>query len=275
MRAEFNDPRLRFLIGDVRDANRITDACRGIDIVVHAAALKRVETCEADPNEAIATNITGTQNVARACIERGVRKAVILSTDKAAAPNTLYGMTKATAERAWLASNVYSSGMPTRFAGVRYGNVMGSTGSVIPTWINQAATSGVISITSTSMTRFWMKMGEAVDLVVLAIRTMRGGEILVPKIGGSRIVDLASAVVPDAKMRVDGARPGEKEHEMLIAPDEHANTYDAYTHFIIEPTTRTWGEVPQLPYQKVDEWFSYRSDDAPRYSPEKLREMAA
>ena len=263
MAAELNDPRLRFFIGDVRDAQRVSEACRGVEFVVHAAALKRVESCEADPNEAIATNVTGTQNVARACIERGVNRAVFLSTDKAAAPNTLYGATKLTAERLWVRSNVYAAGTPTRFAATRYGNVLGSTGSVVPLWKAQAAKGQPITVTEASMSRFWMRLDEAVDLVCLALRTMRGGEVYVPKIGSSTIETLADAVVPGATVTGVGLRPGEKMHEMLVSDEESRHTYDAGSYYVIAPESPTWGDAGPLPYPLVPRGFCYRSDTNP------------
>jgi UDP-N-acetylglucosamine 4,6-dehydratase len=275
MKAELRDPRLRFLIGDVRDAGRVMDACRGIDVVVHAAALKRVEVCEADPNEAVATNLLGTMNVARACIERGVSKAVLLSTDKAAAPNTLYGSTKLAAERVWNASNVYSAGTSTRFACTRYGNVLGSTGSVIPTWRMQM-TGGEITVTDARMTRFFMSMDEAVDLVALALEKMRGSEVFIPKIGRANILELARAVAPDCNVNLIGLRPGEKLHETLITEDESRSTYDCGTHYVIEPDSRSWGDVLPLNAPKVPEGFSYRSDTNPQgFSPDELRKLVA
>lgn len=275
MKASFNDDRLRFLIGDVRDDERLMDACRGIDIVVHAAALKRVEVCEADPNEAVATNVSGTQNVARACIERGVEKAVLLSTDKAAAPNTHYGATKLAAERLWIRSNVYSAGTRTRFAATRYGNVIASRGSVVPLFREQAK-SGVVTVTDTRMTRFWMVMDEAVDLVMLALREMRGGELFVPKIASGRIVDLATAVAPRCAVQEIGIRPGEKLHETLITEDEARSTYDAGSHYVVEPEGRSWGAVEALPYPRVPDGFVYRSDaHATRLSVDQLRQLVA
>lgn len=270
MRAALADERVRYLIGDVRDANRVLDACRGVDVVIHAAALKRVETCEADPNEAIATNVDGTRHVARACVERGVKRAVFLSTDKAAAPNTLYGASKLAAERLWLASNAYAAGTPTRFAATRYGNVCGSTGSVIPLWRAQAARGEPLTVTDPTMSRFWMKMDEAVELVLLALHSMRGGEVIVPKIGAASILDLAEAVAPGSRFRGVGIRPGEKLHETLITEDESRTTYDAGTHFVIEPEGRTWGDVAPLTLPRVPVGFQYRSDTAERLSPAHL-----
>lgn len=274
MRAGIDDPRLRFFVGDVRDLNRVMDALRGVDTVVHAAAMKRVETCEADPTEAIATNVIGTGNVARACVERGVRRALLLSTDKAAAPNTLYGMTKATAERLWTQYNVHAAGTPTRFAATRYGNVVGSTGSVLEVWRRQRA-QGFVAVTDPRMTRFWMSMDEAVSLVRLALQRMRGGEVFVPKVRASRVVDLAEAVAPGAEIRVTGIRPGEKLHEALITSDEARRTYDAGGYFLIEPESRTWEHLPPLDFPAVSEGFQYRSDTLLLIDHRQLAELAA
>jgi UDP-N-acetylglucosamine 4,6-dehydratase len=271
-----HDERLRFMIGDVRDEKRLMDACRGVDTVVHAAALKRVEVCEADPNEAVLTNVIGTGNVARACIERGVRRAVFLSTDKAAAPNTLYGATKLNAERLWLASNVYAGGMETRFSATRYGNVLGSTGSVVPLWRAQAESGKPLTVTDPGMTRFWMRLEDAVALVLLALREMRGGEVFIPKIGSSSIRELARTIDPRGQLAVTGPRPGEKIHETLISEEESRNAHDCGTHYVIEPECRTWDTTPPLTLPRVPRGFSYRSDtNAMRLSVDQLREMIA
>jgi UDP-N-acetylglucosamine 4,6-dehydratase/5-epimerase len=280
MAAELRDPRMRFFIGDVRDAQRVYEACKGVDYVVHAAALKRVETCEADPNEAVATNIVGTQNVARACIERGVERAVLLSTDKAASPHTLYGFTKATAERVWVRSNVYAAGTPTRFSATRYGNVLGSTGSVVPVWRAQHAAGQAITVTEASMTRFWMRIADAVDLVTLALSEMRGGEVFVPKIGSSTVETLADAVVPGATVTTCGLRPGEKLHEMLISEDESRHTLDCGSHYVIRPEAPTWGGQTANVIDGSSEFdntpWTYRSDSNPKQlSADELRDMVA
>jgi UDP-N-acetylglucosamine 4,6-dehydratase len=279
MAARFGyDPRLRFCIGDVRDPIRVMDAMRGVEVCVHAAALKRVETCEADPSEAIATNVSGTAHVARACIERGVRRAIFLSTDKAASPHTLYGATKAVAERAWARSNVYAAGTPTRFASTRYGNVLGSTGSVVPLWQAQRDAGTPITMTHAGMTRFWMTIADAVALVALALREMRGGETFVPKCGAAPILDLARAIVEThgtyAPGHVEtGLRPGEKMHELLISADEAHQTYDAGTHYVIEPTARTWGTVAPMACPRVADGFTFASDTAQRLTVDELRGM--
>ena len=282
MRTVFeSDPRLRFFLGDVRDFARVSDAMRGVDIVVHAAAQKRVESCEADPSEAVATNITGTLNVARAAILEGVAQGCFLSTDKAAAPNTLYGATKLCAERLWLGSNVYAAGTVTRLSATRYGNVIASTGSVVPLWRAQFAERKPLTITDVQMTRFWMGMDQAVELVVLALTEMRGGEVFVPKIGSAPVLDLARAIVEGSGIYAPGhietgLRPGEKRHEMLISAEEARHTYDAGTHYVIEPEARLWGELPTLPFPLVASGFSYESDSNPeQLSVDTLRRMVA
>jgi UDP-N-acetylglucosamine 4,6-dehydratase len=252
---------------------------RGVELVAHAAAMKRIETCEMDPHEAVKSNITGTWNVARACIAAGVRRAVLLSTDKAAAPNTHYGATKMAAERLWNASNVYAAGTPTRFAASRYGNVLGSTGSVVPLWRAQVARGEPVTLTDERMTRFWMGMREAVDLVLYALTAMRGGEVFVPRIGAAPVLDLARAVVeangtPYAPGHVvTGLRPGEKLHELLISSDEARHTHDTGTHYVIEPESRTWDAVPPLAAPLVPEDFAYASDTARRLTVDEMRRM--
>lgn len=274
MAAAFNDPRLRFLIGDVRDLSRMTDACRHVDYVVHAAALKRVEVCEADPREAVKTNVDGTANVAFAARLQGVRRAVFLSTDKAAAPNTLYGATKQTAERLWCGENVYAAGK-TLYAATRYGNVLGSTGSVVPLWQKQAAAGGPLTVTGLGMSRFWMTMDDAVDLVLLALDRMEGGETFVPKIGRAWITDLADAIAPGVPLVEVGIRPGEKLHETLITEDEARSAYDAGSCYILEPQTATWrsGHAPARVW--VGPGFTYRSDRGQMLTVEQLRRMIA
>jgi len=274
MRVEFNDPRLRFLIGDVRDSVRVRWAIRGCDTVVHAAALKRVETGEANPREFVATNITGTENVTWACLEQGVSRCVFLSTDKAASPNTLYGMTKAVAERLWTQSNVYAAGTPTRFSATRYGNVIGSRGSVIPFWREQAR-AGELTVTDPTMSRFWMTMDDAVDLVLLAIGEMRGGEVFVPRIGAAPLATVAEAVAPGCTHRVVGNRGAEKQHEELIGADEAPYTHDAGTHFVIEPAVVSWEDRTPSPHPRVRDGFRYTSDTARTLTVPELRRMIA
>ncbi len=253
-----NDPRLRFFIGDVRDRERLVRAMDGIDLVVHAAALKHVPICEFNPAEAVKTNIMGSQNVVDAAIDAGVRRTVALSTDKAVNPANLYGATKLCAEKLFVHGNVYAGSRDIRFSCVRYGNVMGSRGSVIPLFLRQAE-SGVLTITDRRMTRFWLSLTEAVDLVLHAVGEMQGGEIFVPKIPSMRIVDLARAIAPTAQIEEVGRRPGEKLHEVMLTAEEARNTIDYGRHYIISPDS---GSAPKRPLAglAVPDEFTYSSD---------------
>ncbi|MFK7898673.1 MAG: UDP-N-acetylglucosamine 4,6-dehydratase (inverting) [Myxococcota bacterium] len=253
-----NDPRLRFFIGDVRDRERLVRAMDGIDLVVHAAALKHVPVCEFNPAEAVKTNIMGSQNVVDAAIDAGVRRTVALSTDKAVNPANLYGATKLCAEKLFVHGNVYSGGRDLRFSCVRYGNVMGSRGSVIPLFLRQAE-SGVLTITDRRMTRFWLSLDHAVDLVLHAVGEMQGGEIFVPKIPSMRIVDLARAIAPTAQIEEVGRRPGEKLHEVMLTAEEARNTVDYGRHYIISPDSGSAPEGLALGSAVPDE-FVYSSD---------------
>jgi UDP-N-acetylglucosamine 4,6-dehydratase/5-epimerase len=273
-RSELFDPRLRFMLGSVCDYPRVLEACRDVDIVIHAAAMKRVEMCEENPWQAVEANVVGTEVVSRACIAAGVAKAVLTSTDKAASPATLYGATKMVAERLWIQSGVYAAGTGTLFSASRYGNVAGSTGSVIPLWKKQRRT-GEITLTDKRMTRFVMSMDEAVELVVLVLNTMRGGETLVPKIGAIKMTDLAKQIVPECRVKEIGIRPGEKLHETLIGEDEARRTFDAGTHYLIEPEARTWEAVLPPPYPKVPDGFVYRSDTARPLTNTEIQRAAA
>lgn len=278
MRTAFADERLRFFVGDIRDRSRLDLALRGVDTVIHAAAMKRIETCEADPGEAIDTNILGTRNVALASIQAGVRRAVFLSTDKAPVAHTLYGMTKAVAERTWLQSNVFAAGTPTRLSATRYGNVIGSRGSVLDLWRQQFAAQQPLTITSEEATRFWMTIGEAVQLVALALTEMRGGEIFIPRVGSAPILELARAVVEGSGTYapghvVTGLRPGERLHETLVSPDEASHTIERAGHYVIRPESVTWGDSV-IPGVTMPEGFSYRSDNNPqRLQVDDLRRM--
>ena len=232
MRVEFPDKRMRFFIGSVTDPERVGLAMRGIDYVIHAAAMKRVETCEENPHEAFTVNTYGTQVVARAALLAGVKRALFLSTDKAVEPNTMYGTTKLSAERLWTASNVYAAGTDTRYAATRYGNVLGSRGSVVGFWRGQADRGESLSVTDPDMTRFWMTIDNAVALVAMALREMRGGEVFIPKVGASNLMTLARATTQDADSFVGlgwqrvGTRPGEKMHEALIGVEEARRAYE-------------------------------------------------
>jgi len=261
MAAAFADPRLRCMIGSVSEGDRVALALRGADLLVHAAAMKQVPACEDNPNEAMQTNALGAQAVAMAAIEAGVSRAVFLSTDKAAIPNTLYGATKLVAERLWRQSNVYAAGTRTRLVATRYGNVIGSRGSVVPIFQAQAKT-GMLTITDPDMTRFWMRLEHAVSLVELALSEGRGGEVFVPTIPACSVATVARAIAPEAKWHVTGIRPGEKMHETLIAEDEARTAYEYADHYRIEPH-RTWEYLPEPSGKPVPDGFSYRSDTNP------------
>jgi UDP-N-acetylglucosamine 4,6-dehydratase len=274
MREEFPDPRIRWAIGDVRDYDRLVDACRGVEYVAHAAALKRVEVCVENTDEADETNVGGTKAVARACITAGVKRAVLLSTDKAAAACTDYGKSKAWAECLWRGKNSRSASVETRFASVRYGNVLASTGSVVQIWRKQSAT-GEIDMVDPAMSRFWMPVDAAVDIVLTAFATMRGGETLIPRCSAATLGQLAVAVAPGCTWRTIGERTAEKLHETLISAEEAPYTYDAGSHLILEPSSRPWGELPPPPFPKVPVGFEYRSDVATPLEPHQLSELVA
>jgi UDP-N-acetylglucosamine 4,6-dehydratase/5-epimerase len=261
MAQEFKDPRLRFFLGDVRDRDRLYRVMGGVDYVVHAAAQKQIPAAERNPFECVKTNVFGAQNVIETAVDRGVEKVVALSTDKAAQSLNLYGATKATAERLFVAGNHHST--KTRFACVRYGNVINSRGSVIPLFMKQRET-GVITVTDYRMTRFWITLDAGVELVLRAFAQMHGGETFVPKIPSMRITDLARAIAPDCEIQTIGIRPGEKLHEVMVTEDEARRTVDKGEYFIIQPDVpedarMDWGvkvEPSNLP-----EGFTYSSDN--------------
>lgn len=269
-----HDPRLRFFVGDVRDRERLLRAMHGIDLVVHAAALKHVPICEFNPAEAVKTNIQGSQNVIDAAIDAGVRRTIALSTDKAVNPVNLYGATKLCAEKLFVHGNVYAGARDIRFSCVRYGNVMGSRGSVIPLFRKQAET-GILTLTDRRMTRFWLSLEQAVDLVLKVAGEMRGGEIFVPKIPSMRVVDLARAMAPAAEVREVGRRPGEKLHEVLLTAEEARNTHDYGAHFVIEPDHGSRRESVGSE-RSVPDGFVYSSDNNTEWlTVEALREHVA
>ena len=234
-----NQNKLRFFIGDVRDLPRLKMAMEGVDIVVHAAALKQVPTCEYNPFEAVKTNIIGGQNVIDACFECGVKKVIALSTDKAAAPINLYGATKLCSDKLFIAANNYKGTHDIRFSVVRYGNVMGSRGSVIPFFIKQKE-KGILPITDKRMTRFNLTLQEGVDFVIVCLEIMWGGELFVPKIPSYRILDLASAIAPECKLVFNGIRPGEKIHEEMITETDAINSIEFEDYYVILPSTKHW-----------------------------------
>ena len=268
-----HDPRVRFFIGDVRDSERLWRAFDGIQIVIHAAALKQVPAAEYNPFEAIKTNIHGAQNVIDASLDRNVERVIALSTDKASSPINLYGATKLVSDKLFVAANAYAGAKPTRFAVVRYGNVVGSRGSVVP-FFKRLAPSGVLPITDERMTRFWITLDQGVDFVIDMLGVMHGGELFVPKIPSMRVVDLARAMAPEARLDVVGIRPGEKLHEQMISVDDARRTVDAGRFYIVEPDVDWWDGSVWASATPVPEGFSYTSDTNPEWlTLEQLRTM--
>ena len=257
-----SDSRVRFFIGDVRDKDRLARALHDIDYVVHAAATKIVPTAEYNPFECVKTNINGAMNLIDACIDQKVKRVVALSTDKASSPANLYGATKLASDKLFVAGNSYSGGGDTRFAVVRYGNVMGSRGSVIPYFMS-IADKGVLPITDARMTRFMITLEQGVDLVWHAFEDMIGGEIYVKKIPSMNIVDIAKAVAPDARHEIVGIRPGEKLHEQMIGTEDSLYTYEYPDHFKILPAIHNWSQDPKRIRggTKVNSDFIYSSDN--------------
>jgi UDP-N-acetylglucosamine 4,6-dehydratase len=254
-----NDTRLRWFLGDVRDLDRLKRAFHGVDFVIHAAALKQVDTGEYNPMEFIKTNVLGSQNVIDASIEAGVKRVIALSTDKASSPINLYGATKLTADKLFIAANNYSFTYGTTFAVVRYGNVMGSRGSVIPFFQDIAAQGKPLPITDLRMTRFWISIGSAVKFVIDSLEMMSGGELYVPKIPSMKITDLAQAVAPGAKLVEIGMRPGEKLHEEMISADDSRRTVILKDRYLVTPVVAEWGYKPPSG-ATMSEGQAYRSD---------------
>ena len=274
--AGLDHPDLRYFIGDVRDVERLRRAMHGVDIVVHAAALKQVPACEYNPMEAIKTNILGSSNVVEAALDAGVKQVLALSTDKAVSPVNLYGATKLAAEKLFVQSNSYAGGMATRFSCVRYGNVVGSRGSVVPIFMQQRST-GRLTITDARMTRFWLTLEQSVRFVISRVEQMHGGEVFVPKIPSTRIVDLAKAIAPDAELEVVGIRPGEKLHEVLISDDEARTTVELEDMFVVQPSGALWfGHEWQECGKALPDAFRYASDNNPQWlNVEQIRQMVA
>lgn len=269
-----NDPRVRFFIGDVRDKDRLARALDGIDYVVHAAATKIVPTAEYNPFECVKTNVIGAMNLIDVCIDRGVKRVVALSTDKASSPANLYGATKLASDKLFISGNSYSGNHDTRFCVVRYGNVMGSRGSVIPFFLTQKG-KGSLPITDTRMTRFMITLEQGVELVWHAFEDMVGGEIYVKKIPSMKVTDIALAVDPDAKHEIVGIRPGEKLHEQMISPEDAAHTYEYEGHYKVLPAIHDWSQDPERISggRPVPADFSYCSDNNPEWmSIEELRD---
>ena len=279
MRQQFSEEKykcIRFFIGDVRDRNRLYRAFDGVDIVVHAAALKQVPAAEYNPSEAVKTNVLGAMNVIDAAIDCNVKQVIALSTDKAVNPSNLYGATKLCSDKLFIAANNYSGTHVTRFSIVRYGNVVGSRGSVIPFFLKKRET-GVLSITDTRMTRFWIMLEKGIDFVLASLGRMHGGEIFVPKIPSMRITDLAHAIAPECKLEIIGVRPGEKLHEVLVTEDDARNTLEHEDHFVILPAYHDWN--PKAYFEKnggtfCQDGFRYSSDTNPLWlTVEELQQM--
>ncbi|HSM25485.1 MAG TPA: UDP-N-acetylglucosamine 4,6-dehydratase (inverting) [Anaerolineaceae bacterium] len=258
--AGYDAPNLRYFIGDVRDLHRLKRAFDGVDIVVHAAALKQVPACEYNPMEAIKTNILGSSNVIDAALDVGVERVIALSTDKAVNPINLYGATKLAAEKLFVQSNSYAGGRETRFACVRYGNVVGSRGSVVPVFLRQRD-NGQITVTDDRMTRFWISLEQGVRFVIRCTEQMHGGEVFVPKIPSMSIIELAKSIAPNANVNVIGIRPGEKLHEVLISEDEARTTVEMEDMYVVQPAEALWfGREWEKQGRLITEEFRYASN---------------
>jgi UDP-N-acetylglucosamine 4,6-dehydratase/5-epimerase len=275
MAQQFTDPRIRFFIGDVRDKERLYRAFDGVDIVIHAAALKHVGACEYNPFEAVKTNIHGAQNIIEAAIDRGVKRVIALSTDKAASPINLYGATKLASDKLFVAANSYAGDKNTRFAVVRYGNVVGSRGSVVP-FFKKLKEMGEtqIPITDERMTRFWITLDQGVQFVIDNLERMQGGEIFIPKIPSMKVVDLAEAIAPECEIKVIGIRPGEKLHEAMITEDDARRTLEYDTYYVIQPEFPWWSSEHTIGGKPLSDGFSYVSDTNDHWlTVEELREL--
>lgn len=271
MQHGMDDPRLRFIIGDVRDRDRLRSAMTGVDVVVHAAALKQVPTAERHPSEAIKTNIMGATSVIESAIDRGVERVLALSTDKAANPVNLYGATKMVSDKLFIAANADQSN--TRFALVRYGNVVGSRGSVVPLFMEQRRT-GVLSITDPRMTRFWITLEQGVRFVLRSVTLMHGGEVFVPKLPTAAIMDLVEAIAPGCRVKHIGIRPGEKLHEVLVPADEAYRTLELEDSFVIQPELPNWDGSVWAQGRPVPDGFRYASDSNPwRLTVDEIRSL--
>jgi len=274
MRQQFSKyNNIRFFIGNVRDRERMRMAFNGVDYVVHAAALKQVPAMEYNPEEAVKTNVLGAMNVIDCAIESGVKKVIALSTDKACNPINLYGATKLCSDKLFVAGNSYSGINNTRFSVVRYGNVFGSRGSVIP-FFKQEKNNGVLPITDERMTRFWITLEQGVRFVIRCFSLMVGGEVFVPKIPSMKIVDLAKAIAPKAKIKKVGIRPGEKLHELMIAEDDARNTKEFKDYYIIQPAFPWWENINSAKGKSLPGGFKYSSDRNTQWlTTKELRKM--
>jgi len=259
MQQRFDSPKLRYFIGDVRDRDRLHRALDGIDVVVHAAALKQVPTAEYNPFEAVKTNIFGAENIINEAIDQGVERVLALSTDKAANPINLYGATKLCSDKLFVAGNAYVGRRATRMSVVRYGNVVGSRGSVIPFFLSRRKT-GVLPITDKRMTRFWITLQQGVDFVIDCVQRMHGGEIFVPKIPSMNIMDLALALAPECRTEIVGIRPGEKLHEVMVPEDDARNTVELPDRYVILPQFSWVEDPPYSDLPRCPDGFRYGSD---------------
>jgi UDP-N-acetylglucosamine 4,6-dehydratase len=267
------DSPMRYFIGDVRDGARLGRAFHGVDVVIHAAALKQVPTCEYNPFEAVLTNVIGAKNVIDAAIDQGVTRVLALSTDKAVSAANLYGATKQVAEKLFVQGNAYAGAQQTRFSCVRYGNVVGSRGSVIPLFREQSK-NGSVTVTDDRMTRFWITLEQGVRFVIRCVEEMKGGEVFVPKIPTAGILELVNAVAPGCRVETIGIRPGEKVHEVLVAEDESQNAVEFDDMFVIRSPFRSWTTEQDGGGRRLSEGFSYRSDtNRQRLSVEELRDL--
>lgn len=264
MQKEMQDKRLRFFLGDVRDLERLKRACTDVQVIIHAAALKQVPAAEYNPFECIKTNVLGGQNVIDAAVSCGVEKVIALSTDKAANPVNLYGATKLCSDKLFVAGNAYSTARGPRMSVVRYGNVVGSRGSVIPFFL-EARKNGKIPITDPRMTRFLITLDQGVQFVLDCLRRMQGGELFVPRIPSARIMTIVEALAPHCETEFVGIRPGEKLHELMISEDDARRTRDMGSYYLIQPQTAWWDDANIDGGTAVPEGFSYRSDTNPHF----------
>ena len=268
-----DDERVRFFLGDIRDVDRLGLALHGVDYVIHAAALKQVDTAEYNPMEFVKTNVLGSENVIQASMRAGVKKVVALSTDKASSPANLYGATKLTADKLFISSNHYSFARGTAFSVVRYGNVMGSRGSVIPFFRTLARDGLPLPITDPRMTRFWITLPQAVDFVISCLADMTGGELYVPRIPSTRVSDLATAIAPDGQTVDIGIRPGEKLHEEMISSEDSRKAVRRADRFVVMPTLAEWG-FTNTEGEPVPDGFSYTSENNDQWlSVEQIRKL--
>ncbi|MEK4173667.1 UDP-N-acetylglucosamine 4,6-dehydratase (inverting) [Lysinibacillus sp. FSL L8-0312] len=273
MKQEFKDERIRFFIGDVRDKERLYRAFDGVDIVIHAAAMKHVDACEYNPFEAVKTNIHGAQNIIEAAIDRGVEKVIALSTDKACSPVNLYGATKLASDKLFVAANSYVGEKKTRFSVVRYGNVVGSRGSVVP-FFKKIKEAGTLPITDDRMTRFWITLEQGVQFVLNNLERMYGGEIFVPKIPSMKVTDLAKAIAPECEIKIIGIRPGEKLHEAMIMEDDARHTIEFDDYYVIQPELAWWPQGQLNGGKALPDGFAYTSDNNNEWlNIEQLRDL--